>query len=188
MTSTYLRYRAFTGTIPATIRDNACIKHTPTVQNLPAMVAAITGPDRKVAAIQRTFLRCDGRGKANVSAPKLTLGAMGAGAVRLGPAGPVLGIAEGIETRLSAMQLFDVPVWCSLSAVRLARLRLPPEAVEIHLFADNGIPGHEAADRATKAYQAQGRRVVVRVPPEKFGDWNDLLQDFHDPLSAEVVA
>ena len=97
------------------------------------------------------------------------------GAARLGPAGPVLGIAEGIETGLSAMQLFDVPVWCSLSAVRLDRLWLPPEAVEIHLFADNGAPGHEAAERAARAYQAQGRRVMVRFPPEKFGDWNGAL-------------
>ncbi len=101
--------------------------------------------------------------------------------VRLGPAGPVLGIAEGIETGLSAMQLFDMPVWCCLSAVRLDRLWLPPEAREIHLFADNGAPGHEAAERAARVYQAQGRRVVVRFPPEKFGDFNDLL-------CAEVVA
>ncbi len=114
--------------------------------------------------------------KANVSAPKLTLGVMRDGAVRLRPAGPVLGIAEGIETGLSAMQLFDVPVWCSLSAVRLARLWLPPETLEVHLFADNGAPGHEAAERAARVYQGQGRRVVVRFPPEKFGDFNDLLR------------
>ncbi len=139
------------------------------------MVGAITGPDRKVVAIQRTFLRMDGRGKANVTQPKMTLGAMRDGAVRLGPAGPVLGIAEGIETGLSAMQLFDVPVWCSLSCSRLDRLGLPPEALEIHLFADNGTPGHEAAERAARVYQAQGRRVVVRFPPERFGDWNDAM-------------
>ncbi len=92
-----------------------------------------------------------------------------------GPAGPVLGIAEGIETGLSAAQLFDVPVWCSLSASRLDRLWLPPESLEVHVFGDNGAPGHEAAERAAKAYQAQGRRVVMRFPPEHFGDWNDAL-------------
>ena len=53
---------------------------------------------------------------------------------------------------------------------------MPPEAVEIHVFGDNGTPGHEAAERAAKAYQAQGRRVVVRFPPEKFGDFNDALR------------
>ncbi len=175
LTAAYLRHRAITGTIPASIRDHPGLKHGPTGLNLPAMVAAITGADRKVTAIQRTFLRVDGRGKANVSEPKMTLGAMLDGAVRLGPAGPVLGIAEGIETGLSSMQLFDVPVWCSLAAVRLDRLYLPPEAAEIHIFADNGTPGLEAAERAAKAYTAQGRRVVLRFPPEKFGDFNDAL-------------
>ena len=43
--------------------------------------------------------------------------------------------------------------------------------------ADNGIPGHEAAERAAKAYQAQGHRVVLRFPPERFGDFNDLLRE-----------
>lgn len=140
MTAIYLRHRAITGTIPATIRDDPGLKHSPTGQNLPAMVAAITGPNRKVIAIQRTFLRCDGCGKANVSQPKMTLGTMRDGAVHLGPAGPVLGIAEGIETGLSSMQIFGVPVWCALSASRLDRLWLPPEAHEVHVFADNGAP------------------------------------------------
>ncbi len=126
-------------------------------------------------AIQRTFLRVDGRGKANVSTPKMALGPIGAGAVRLGPAGPVLGIAEGIETGLSAMVLFGLPVWACLSASRLDRLWLPPESLEVHVFADNGDRGHEAAERAAGAYLAQGRWVVMRFPPEHLGDWNDAL-------------
>ena len=175
LTTTYLRHRSYTCAIPPTIRDHPGLKHGPTGQNLPAMVAAITGADRKVLAIQRTFLRVDGRGKANVTEPKLTLGSMRDGVVRLGPAGPVLGIAEGVETGLSVMQLFSLPVWACLSASRLDRLWLPPESLEIHVFGDNGAPGHEAAERAGKAYQAQGRRVVVRFPPAEFGDFNDLL-------------
>ena len=176
VTAAYLLYRAITIAIPPSIRDHPSLKHSTTGQSLPAMVAAITGSDRKVIAIQRTFLRCDGRGKANISQPKLGLGAMRDGAVRLGPAGPVLGIAEGVETGLSAVKLFGLPVWCSLSASRLDRLHLPPESREIHIFADNGAPGHEAAERAAEAYLAQGRRVVVRFPPEHLGDWNDALQ------------
>jgi DNA primase len=177
----YLSHRHITVPIPPSIRYCPALKHGPSGQILPAMVAAISGANRKVLAIQRTFLRRDGRDKANVDEPKMTLGSMGTLTVRLGPAGPVLGIAEGIETGLSAMQLFDVPVWCCLSAARLDRLWLPPESLEIHLFADNGTTGHEAAERAAKAYQAQGRRVVLRFPPEQFGDLNDLL-------SAEAAA
>ena len=142
---------------------------------MPAMIAGVQSPDRKIVAIHRTYLRLDGRGKAGVSTQKMALGPIGAGGVRLGPAGPVLGVAEGLETGLSAAQLFGLPIWCSLSASRLDRLYLPPEAQEVHVFADNGTAGHEAAERAAEAYQAQGRRVVVRFPPEQFGDWNDAL-------------
>ncbi|MEE9290221.1 MAG: toprim domain-containing protein [Alphaproteobacteria bacterium] len=177
VTATYLRHRSITCAIPPTIRDHPGLKHGPTGQNLRAMVVAITGADRKVIAVQRTFLRVDGRGKANVSQPKLTLGPMRDGAVRLGPAGLVLGIAEGVESGLSAMQLFVLPVWCSLSASRLDRLWLPPEAREVHIFGDNGTPGHEAAERAARAYQAQGCQVFLRFPPKDIGDWNDYLQD-----------
>ena len=184
LTAAYFHHRAITIAIPATLRDHPGLKHCQTGQNLPAMVAAVTGPDRKVIAIQRTFLRMDGRGKANVSQPKLSLGAMRDGAARLGPTGPVLGIAEGIETGLSAMQLFAVPTWCSLSASRLDRLWLPTEAVEIHIFGDNGAPGHEAAARAAAAYQVHGRQVFLRFPPEEYGDWNDFLQG----RKSEVVA
>ncbi len=171
----YLLGRGVTIPIPPTIRYHPDVRYERSSLLLPCMVAAITDADRKVIAVQRTFLRCDGRGKANVSGPKLSLGAMRDGAVHLGPAGPVLGLAEGVETGLSVMQLFDLPVWCSLSASRLDRLWLPPEAQEVQVFADNDAPGHEAAERAAKAYQAQGRRVVIRFPPEHFGDWNDAL-------------
>ncbi len=173
----YLWHRHITTAPPPSIRYHPSLRHGPSGQILPAMVAAISGADRKVLAIQRTFLRRDGRGKANVDHPKMTLGSMGTLSVRLGPAGPVLGIAEGVETGLSAMQLFDVPVWCSLSASRLGRLYLPPEVREVHLFGDNGKPGREAAEHAAEAYQAQGHRVVVRFPPERFGDFNDLLRE-----------
>ena len=141
------------------------------------MIAAVQAPDRKVTAIHRTYIRDDGCGKAGVSTPKMALGPIGRGALRLGPAGPALGLAEGIESALSAMQLFDLPIWASLSASRLNRLWLPPETLEVHIFGDNGTPGHEAAERAVKAYQAQRRRVVVRFPPESYGDWNDALRE-----------
>ena len=53
LTAAYLSHRAITIATPATIRDHPGLKHAPTGQNLPAMVAAITGADRKVTAIGR---------------------------------------------------------------------------------------------------------------------------------------
>jgi DNA primase len=86
----------------------------------PAMVAAVQNVGGAVVAIQRTFLLPDGSGKAAIDRPKCALGPVGQGAVCLAPAGMVTGLAEGVETGLSAIELFSVPVWCVLGS-NLAR-------------------------------------------------------------------
>ena len=136
------------------------------------MIAAVQGPDRKLTAVHRTFLTLDGTRKAPVSTPKLALGGIGAGAVRLARAGVVLGLCEGIETALSAMQMFNIPICAALGA-RMDRIALPDEVRELHIFADNGEPGREAANKVAAANTR--RRVVLHFPPEGVGDWNDVL-------------
>ncbi len=147
---------------------------------LPALVAGIQWPDRRLGAIQRTFLDPRGDRKAQVSCPRKTLGPFNGGALRLGPAGPELGIAEGCETGVSAMRMSEVPVWCVCGA-RLAAIDLPPVVKTVHVFADNGTPGKDAAERAADRYTHEGRRVELRYPPPPIGDWNDVI-------SAEAVA
>ncbi len=95
--------------------------------------------------------------------------------MRLGRAGKALGLAEGIETGLSAQQLFEIPVWAALGS-RMDRVDLPGAVIEVHIFGDNGKPGREAAEKAAERFTSQGRRVMLRFPPEPFGDWNDALQ------------
>ncbi len=131
---------------------------------------------RRIGAIQRTYLDPRGDRKAQVSAPRKTLGPFNGGALRLGPAGPELGIAEGCETGLSAMRLFEVAVWCACGA-RLGAIDLPPEVKTVHVFADNGVPGRDAAERAADRYTHEGRRVEIRYPPPAFGDWNDVMRE-----------
>lgn len=172
----YLQSRAITLPPPPTLRFAPNLWHDLQRVRCPAMIAAVAaGPDRKVCAVHRTYLLPNGAGKARLEPPKLACGVIGAGAVRLGPAAPALGLAEGIETALSAMQLFDIPVWAALGS-RLDSVSLPPEVVEVQLFADNGGPGHEAAEKAADAFTSQGRRVAIRYPPGTLQDWNDALQ------------
>jgi DNA primase len=137
----------------------------------PAMVAAVTNLQGEVIAIQRTFLARDGRGKAMIEAPKRSLGPLAEGAVQLAPAGVTLGIAEGVETGLSAMALFRVPVWCALGA-NLARIALPPEVRNVAIFADRGEAGEAAAEKARLHFCQLGRRVAVRFPASG-KDFND---------------
>lgn len=104
----------------------------------PAMIAIVTGPDGALSTLHRTYLTNDGR-KAPVTEPRrLMPGIIAKGAaIRLGPAGDVLGIAEGIETALSVTALFGVPCWAAVSAAMLAAWQPPPEAKRIIVFGDN---------------------------------------------------
>ena len=172
----YLRQRGITLELPPTLRHHGALKHCPTGLFFETLVAAVSGPDGKVQAIQRTYLKIHGTGKAAVSEPRLSLGPMGTGAVRLAPAGETLGLAEGVETALSAMELFNVPVWASLSASRLHRIALPQTVKCVWLFADHGGPGIKAANLAIATFTGQGRKVTLRFPPREFSDFNDALQ------------
>jgi hypothetical protein len=142
----------------------------------PAIIAAVQRPDRKVVAVQVTFLRPSDGMKAPVATPRLTVGRLGHGAIRLGPAGDVLGLAEGMETAASAMELSGVPCWASLGGQRLSKITIPPTVREVHIFADDDDAGRLAAELAAGRYSRDGLKVVLRWPPNGFGDWNDALK------------
>lgn len=145
------------------------------VRFLPAMVAAVRN-DAELLALHRTFLEPDGSGVADFERPKRALGSLGTGAVR--PAFPRsghLGLAEGIETALSAIQLFGIPCWATLGNERFGLVTIPESVRELHLFVDNDAGGLLAEQRARDAYAVDGRRIVTRCPPQAGDDWNDVL-------------
>jgi putative DNA primase/helicase len=156
---------------PPTIRYRGDVRP----YSLPAVVAAVQAPDRRVVAVQVTFLRPSDGAKALVRAPKMIFGRLYAGAVRLAPAAETLGLAEGLETGLSAMQMTGVPVWVALGK-RLDRLGLPREVRRVVIFGDNDDSGREAAESAADEYSRQGRAVEMRWPPEGHEDFNDALR------------
>jgi len=162
--------------LPDSLRFHPGLRFNPMEPaELPAMIAAVTNLAGGLVAIQRTFLEPDGSGKATIESPKRSLGPIGRGAVCLAPAENVTGIAEGVETGLSAIELFHVPVWCALGS-NLARIMLPRWVRFVAIFADHGAAGAEAADKASEAMHAQGRKVTVRVP--------SIGKDFNDELKA----
>jgi len=183
---TYLRdFRHITRPIPSILRYHPNLKHGNTGLFFPAMVASVQVPDGKVIAVHRTYLQPGGYGKAEVRPPKMTLGRLQDGAVHLAPAGKALGLAEGVETGLSAMQLFEIPVWVVLSCGRFTNVAIPADVIELHLFADNGNAGREAAWKAAEHWTALGKRVVIRRPPDVFDDWNDALPHWHERAVGE---
>jgi putative DNA primase/helicase len=170
----YVRHRGITAPVPPSLRFMRRLWHAPTGQYLPAVVAAIHDPGDGVSAVQRVFVRKDGLGKAEVSPAKMCLGTHGNGAVRLAPADEIIGLCEGWETGLSAMQLYNLPVWCALSASRMHRLALPDAVRKVVIFADNDAAGHEAAERTANVHRLGGRSVEIRLPAVGT-DFNDEL-------------
>ena len=140
---------------------------------LPAMIAAVS-LDEGPIAIHRTFL--SGNAKADFDKPKRALGAFGEAAVRLfAPTSGKLGLAEGIESAMSAYALTGIPVWATLGNERFGLVSVPESVTELHLFVDHDAGGELAASRALAAYARDGRTIHVRKPSSRDTDWNDEL-------------
>jgi putative DNA primase/helicase len=172
---TYLQSRSITAPAPPTLRY-ASLWHRESGRSLPCMVAAVQGTNGHLTGLHRTWLRPDGRGKADTEPAKKMLGTCRGGTVRLAPVGPHLAICEGIETGLSIREACpDLPVWCALSAGKLDRLTMPPQVEEVVLVADGDPVGLAAAHRAAQRYGASGRRIrLVELPSGM--DANDMLR------------
>lgn len=160
-----------------------------TFRMLPAMLAKFVAPDGKSAILHRTWLGYrDGRpDKANVKFPrKMWRGEIPkGGAVRLGPVAETMGVAEGIETALSAEIVAGVTVWATTSAQALVNFQPPPECKHLIIFADSDasytgqLAGYSLARRLTSAPPDKRITVEVRLPMfhdvgDK-ADWNDVV-------------
>lgn len=92
------------------------------------MLALVTDDEGRIVTLHRTYLTPEGI-KAPVEAPKkLYAGGARGGLIRLGEPSDVLGIAEGIETALSARTLFKIPVWSDVWMRRRTGSRRPSGA------------------------------------------------------------
>lgn len=142
----------------------------------PALIAALH--DRgDFVALQRTFLDSDEPRRArDLANPRQMLGRPGRSAVMLAPATDRLGLAEGVETALSAMILLGIPVWATLGNERLAHIAIPDTVTHLILLPDNDRGGRIGVAQALDAYVAPGRTIDTLWPPAGFNDWNDVLR------------
>jgi putative DNA primase/helicase len=142
----------------------------------PALVADVRDVDGERVTVHVTYLaggrKLEGREPRKLLSP-LT-GRAGC-AVRLLPlAGDRLGIAEGLETALSASALHEaLPTWAAFNTALLAKFEPPPSVRTLVVFADRDVPGLEAAAKLLE--RLQGRCTVeLRTPPAPHKDWNDV--------------
>lgn len=177
---TYLQHRGLRDPGCADLLFHPDLTDYATCRGWPGLVARPRDASGEpVGGIHRTFLLDDGSGKA--PAGKKMLGTIAGGCVRLHPLGPDghLGIAEGIETALSAHAIFGVPTWAALSAEGLRRWQWPADVARVTIFADAGDAGAQAA--AALAQRLSTAEIAHEIVAPLAGD------DFNDDLCRGAV-
>jgi putative DNA primase/helicase len=139
------------------------------------MLALVRDASGNGCQVHRTLLSEDGAKLDRLFMPgPIAKGA----AVRLMPHDGELGIAEGIETALSAAILFGLPTWAALNASLLKTWEPPADLKRVVVFADNdeNCTGQAAAYELARRLSSRVA-VSVELPKTMGQDWNDVLQE-----------
>ena len=182
----YLRHvRCITlDTWPPTLRFHPRLSYGPLSEgrSFPGIVCPVQNAAGELRGIWRIFLDPATGGKAPVENPRLGLGDIAGGAVRLTLVGAEEVIGEGVETVLSVLCCDpDRSYMAGLSASMMRRLELPPKVSSVILLEENDAPdehGRRASPDTIKVLSArllsEGRRVRIARPPAQYKDFNDL--------------
>ena len=140
----------------------------------PALIAPIVRPDGRGIGVHRIYLTEDGH-KANVSSPKkfFVSEEMAGAYVPLFSHKDTLGLAEGIETAISASVKFDIPVWSVLMAAGFEKFTPPKGVKNIVIYGDNdaSFTGQAAAYSCARRLTKDGFQVSVVIPEGVGSDW-----------------
>jgi putative DNA primase/helicase len=139
---------------------------------------AIASDERmKPAQVHLTYLK-DGRKAGDPCRKMFAVTKAQNIAVKLFSSGSFLGIAEGIETALSAAQRDNVPVWATLNTSLMKRFRAPAGVKTLCIYADNDSHGAGLAaafDCGNKNLLSKNDVSAVLIRWPKCGDWNDWI-------------
>lgn len=142
----------------------------------PALLAAI-GDERGIVAVHRTFLDEKTGWKADIRDPKRLLGRPGTGAVRLQPAGETLGLAEGVETAMSASERLGFPVWAVVGNERFGMVSIPAIVRRLVILPDPDNGGRRAWQLAAQRSRV-AKSIELMLPPQAASDgkedWNAI--------------
>lgn len=163
------------------VREHPAARREAGGSGYPAMIWPIQTHAGDLVNLHITLLTPAGE-KAPVEKSKLYMpGSLPSGAaVRLCPAGEVMGIAEGIETAMAASLMHDdMPVWAATNANLLTKWEPPEITTKVVVFADNdaNYTGQSAAYQLANRLVTQRKIAVeVIVPRETGKDFADVLR------------
>jgi putative DNA primase/helicase len=160
------------------IREGYGVIHPEDHKPYNVMASKISAPSGEGISIHQTYVTIDGQKAPVENSKRMLAGSLPAGsAIRLGEPSERMGVAEGIETAISASLVANMPVWSCISAPILKGFEPPEICKSLTIFADNDknfvgqAAAYELARRISMSYKIH---VEVRVP-EIVGDWNDVL-------------
>ena len=174
----YLQKRLGCFNPKGTIRQGQATHPADRGSNYFVMAAKISGPDGKGVSVHKTYITNDGS-KAPLNPNKVMMpGPLVQGAsIWLSDPAEHMGIAEGIETAMSATLLYGIPTWAAISATIMKSFEPPEICKKLTIFADNdsNFVGQAAAYELARRLVTT-RQIDVQVAiPDQVGDWNDIL-------------
>ena len=156
------------------------------------MVAVVTDEFMEPSYLHITYLNGSKKinRKQHAIKPKEQLEYAKSLAVRMFEVQSTLGIAEGIETALSAKSIYKCPTWSVINTSIMKRFIAPQGVEHLMIFADtdsNGA-GHAAAFECGHRNILKGpsiKRVTI-LWPEK-GDFNDMMTEGRECYKWELT-
>ena len=127
---------------------------------------ALSIADDKVRGVHLTFLKPDGRGKADVNPNKIMVGPSSGWPIVLAPPNDLLGlvICEGIETGLSLLEATGCGIWVAGSAGRMPALadKVPGYIDTVTIAGEPDDAGRRGATELARKLRARGVHCEVR--------------------------
>ena len=174
----YLQNRGINIELPEVLRF-AYLKHTNNGLTYPTLVAGVQDQVGLFSGIHRTYLMQDGMGKAGISSPKMALGPIAGGTVRLAPVSNTVALVEGIEDGLAVQQMTGQPAWACLGTSGFKNFEPPDRIKQVILAPDADNGGENVIEAAARRLANMGLDVRTAMPaPGK--DWCDMLLDFEE--------
>lgn len=159
------------------------------IGEFPALISIIRMPDGRVSSVHRTYITHDGQkafggDEARKQYQSPSTNPVRGGAIRLDKeVGPILNLAEGLETALAVRALTGQPTWSTLNKELLRMVAIPEQVRLVVIWGDRDLSegGQEAAIKLMDRIRESGKAAVVMLPPfnipegEKGVDWNDVV-------------